>query len=113
MTQPQTNNQTNNVTNIGNPAIPTFEGAPVAIARMKISGASAIEATDDVVISTDDRVRLVGEYRVVGVRHTVDDKTGELVREQILKPLTIQLCPWDPTDPQDDGIVRARPQGRV
>jgi hypothetical protein len=100
---------TTNVASIGNPSIPSFEGAPVSTARMKISGASAIEAADDIVISTDDRVRLVGEYRVVGVQHSVDDKTGELVRVQVLKPIAIQLCPWDPTDPTDDGIVRARP----
>ena len=100
---------TTNVSSIGNPSIPAFEGAPVSTARMKISGRSDIEAADDIVISTDDRVRLVGEYRVTGVRHYVDEKTGDLVREQVLKPLSIQLCPWDPSDPTDDGIVRARP----
>jgi hypothetical protein len=85
MTQPATQPAT--VTQIGNPLIPA-----------------------DIVISTDDRVRLVGEYRVVGVRHDVDDKTGEVIRIQILKPISIQLCPWDPSDPTDDGIVRARPR---
>lgn len=88
---------------------PTFEGAPVQETRMKISGRSDIEESDGIVISTDDRVRLVGEYRVTGVRHYVDEKTGNLVREQVLKPLNIQLCPWDPSDPSDSGIVRARP----
>jgi hypothetical protein len=91
------------------PNAPTFEGAPVQETRMKISGRSDIEDSDGVVISTDDRVRLVGEYRVTGVRHYVDEKTGNLVREQVLKPLSIQLCPWDPSDPTDGGIVRARP----
>lgn len=91
------------------PNAPTFEGAPVQETRMKISGRSDIEDSDGIVISTDDRVRLVGEYRVTGVRHYVDEKTGNLVREQVLKPLSIQLCPWDPSDPQDNGIVRARP----
>lgn len=99
---------TTNVSSIGNPAIPQFEGTPVHAAHMKISGQAAIEATEDIVISVDDRVRLVGEYRVIGVRHSVNDK-GEVVREQILKPVLIQLCPWDPSDPTDNGIVKARP----
>lgn len=90
------------------PQIPRFEGADVSSVSIKISGKSEVAGADDVVISTDDRVRLVGEYRVTAVRHYVDDKTGEIVREQILKPLAIQLCPWDPSDPTDDGIVRAR-----
>lgn len=105
MTSPQ---PTTNVSSIGNPSIPQFEGTPVHAAHMKISGQSSIEATDDIVISVDDRVRLVGEYRVTGIRHTVNDK-GEVIREQILKPVLIQLCPWDPSDPKDNGIVKARP----
>lgn len=103
MTQPATN-----VHSIGNPAIPKFEGAPVATASMRISGQSTIEATEDVVVSVDDRIRLVGEYRVVGVQHTVN-KDGEVERVQVLKPILIQLCPWDPSDPQDTGIIKARP----
>lgn len=106
MTQPA--QTTTNVSSIGNPSIPQFEGAPVHAAHMKISGNTEIEATDDIVISTDDRVRLVGEYRVTGVRHEVN-KDGELVRVQVLKPVLIQLCPWDPSDPKDTGILKARP----
>lgn len=103
MTQPATN-----VHHFPSPAIPKFEGAEVSSVSIKISGRSEVVGAEDVVISTDDRVRLVGEYRVVGVRHFVDEKTGEITREQVLKPLSIQLCPWDPSDPTDDGIVRAR-----
>lgn len=103
-----TNTQGSNVSQLPvNPSIPNFEGAPVSSATMKIVGRSEIEDTEGVVITTDDRVRLVGEYRVTGVRHYVD-KNGELVREQTLKPLSVTLCPYDPSDPSDDGIVRAR-----
>lgn len=105
MTQPAT--QPSNVYSM--PSIPKFEGVEVHETRMKISGRSEIEESEGIVISTDDRVRLVGEYRVTGVRHYVDEKTGNLVREQMLKPLNIQLCPWDPSDPGDNGIVRSRP----
>lgn len=90
------------------PSIPKFEGAEVSATMIKISGKSEVESSEDIVISTDDRVRLVGEYRVVRVNHFVDEKTGEVHREQVLKPISIQLCPWDPADPTDDGIVRAR-----
>jgi hypothetical protein len=92
------------------PSIPPFEGAAVEGASIKISGNCPVESADDVLISIDDRVRLVGEYRVVGVNFKVDPKTGDTIREQLLKPISVQLCPWDPSDPTDDGIVRARPQ---
>lgn len=98
-----------NVSTFPNPAIPAFEGAPVQETTVKISGRSEIEDVESTVLSTDDRVRLVGEYRVTSVRHYVDEKTGNLVREQTLKPLNITLCPWDPSDPNDNGIVKARP----
>jgi hypothetical protein len=91
------------------PPIPDFEGAKVETCNIKVSGQATVDTYDDVIISLDDRVRLVGEYRVVGVRFYVNEKTGETVREQILKPLNLQLCPFDPSDPNDNGIVRARP----
>ncbi len=91
------------------PPIPKFEGAVVESTNTKIAGTAPIDADDHLVLSIDDRVRMVGEYRVVGVRFSVDPKTGDTVREQILKPIELALCPWDPADPTDDGIVRARP----
>ena len=100
-----------NVTSMGNPSIPRFEGLPVAALRVKISGLSQITGDDgDVmpVFSVDDRVRLVGEFKCVGVRHYVDPKNGEVIREQILAPIGVTTCPWDPQDPADDGVVRAR-----
>lgn len=108
MTQPATTGGANLA--LVKPPIPAFEGATVESANIKITGAATVEASEDVIIGIDDRVRLVGEYRVVGVHFKVDPKTGDTVREQILKPITVSLCPWDPADPTDDGIVRARPQ---
>lgn len=96
-------------TTAGIPAIPSFEGAPVATTSIKISGATSVETYGDEVVSLDDRVRLIGEYRCVQVTHMVDPKTGDAVRVQILKPLSVTLCPWDPSDPKDNGIVKARP----
>lgn len=96
-------------TTVATKSIPDFEGASIAATSMKITGTVEVDAEPDMVISLDDRVRLVGEYRVVGVSFKVDPKTGDTVREQILKPIEVQLCPWDPTDPTDNGIVKARP----
>lgn len=90
------------------PPIPKFEGATVESASTKITG-SAPMTDENVVLSIDDRVRMVGEYRVVGVRFEVDPKTGDTVRTQMLKPIELSLCPWDPSDPTDTGIVHARP----
>lgn len=89
------------------PPIPAFEGQAVDNSTIKISGLSAIEDVDGVVISTDDRVRLIGEFTVTGIRH-YRDKDGQLVREQVLKPVRVEMCPWDPNDPDDDGVIRAR-----
>lgn len=95
---------------LSQPPIPAFEGTPVAATRLRISGMSQADVGTDVVVSTDDMMRLVGEFRVVGVRHYVDEKTGDLIREHIAKPVQIDLCPFDPSDPSDDGVVRARPR---
>lgn len=92
-----------------NPPLPTFEGQVVESSTIKISGLSSLEGVEGKVVSTDDRVRLVGEFTVVSVKHFID-KDGKLCREQVLKPARIELCPWDPADPTDDGIVRARPR---
>lgn len=106
MTQPA--QQPANVTPLVQP-IPDFEKAPVSAAAIKISGTVSVDTYQDTIVSLDDRVRLVGEYRVVGVNFKVDEKTGETKREQILRPINLQLCPWDPADPNDQGIVKARP----
>jgi hypothetical protein len=92
---------------IAKPPVPTFEGHSVEGVRMKIAGQVTVMSTD--VVSVDDRLRIVGEFRVSGVRHYVDDKTGDLIREQIIRPIdgTVELTPWDAEDESDNGIVRA------
>jgi len=85
--------------------VPMFEGQSVDAVNMKVSGATSVDA-DDVVVSMDDRVRLVVECRVVGVHHYVNNN-GDLVRQQILKAADAELTPWNPDDPKDDGVIRA------
>lgn len=101
MTQPHP------VSHIGTPPFPLFEGRQVEGALIRISGATPLDEVGDVVVSVDDRVRMVAEYRVVGIRHYTDPKTGDLIREQLLKPLSARLTPWDPANPDDDGVIRA------
>jgi hypothetical protein len=91
-------------------ALPKFEGAQVGMTEIKISGQCAIEAVGDMTVSLDDLVRAVGVYRVVKVLHYVHPKTGETVRQQVLSPVeTLVVVPFDSSNPNDDGIVRARP----
>lgn len=89
------------------PPIPMFEGRQVDSCIMRISGATPLAEVDDMLVSVDDRIRLIGEYKVVSIRHFVDAKTGDLVREQLLKPQLATPAPWNPDDPNDDGVVRA------
>jgi hypothetical protein len=95
----------------GNAPVPhqrEFEKAQVGSSVVKISGACAVDTFDETV-SLDDRLRVVGEFRVVKVNHYVA-KDGSIVREQVLAPCgDLALVPWDPSNPGDDGIVRARP----
>ena len=88
--------------------IPAFEGRVVDGVRVKISGSAPVDDLDEV-LSVDDRVLMLAEYRVVGVRHIVDEQTGNLIREHVIKPIRMDLHPWDASDPQDRGIVRAIP----
>jgi hypothetical protein len=89
-----------------------FEGADVGKSEIRITGTCVVDTPNisgEAEVSIDDRIRAVGEFRVVGVRFVVDEKTGEVTRQQLVKPIDIQLCPFDPSDPSDDGILRARP----
>lgn len=88
------------------PAIPKFEGREVNGTQIRISGAMPLENLDHLVLGVDDWVHLEGDYRVVSVRHYADPKTGDLIREQVLRPMKADIKPWDPTDPKDDGVLR-------
>jgi hypothetical protein len=89
-------------------AYPKFEGHEVTAVEINITGAARVESLAGLLVSIDDRVRLVGDYRVSGVHHKTN-KDGELVRVMTLKVSELQLAPWDPSDPTDDGVVRSRP----
>ena len=96
-------------TSVDRHALPAFEKAPVSRTEIKISGQCAVNTFDEVAVGLDDRLRVVGEFRVVKVLHYVD-KAGEVVRQQVIAPISdLELVPWDPADPTDDGIVRVRP----
>lgn len=90
--------------------IPHFEGRPVDATIVKMSGQVPLdEALSETVLHMDDAVQLISMFRVVGVQHKVDEKSGQLVRVQILKPVEAALQPIDATNPDDEGIVRALP----
>ncbi len=86
----------------------TFEGQVVHGTEITIKGMAVVETLGGVVVGIDDRIRLVGEMRCISVSHK-PNKDGELVRVMVLKPANLELAPWDPADPDDDGILRARP----
>jgi hypothetical protein len=93
-----------------NPQAPTpypmFEGAVVEGCVIIISGVKGMDL--GAVLTTDDIVRLAGQFKCVKVEHKVDPKTGSLVRYQTLTPRELDVIPFDPADPSDDGIVRSR-----
>ena len=83
-----------------------FEGRVVDACVTKISGLTGLEDSGGLVLHTDDRLRLVVEARVTGVNHSVD-KDGKLIRTHSVKVIVADPAPWDPTDPNDDGVLRA------
>jgi hypothetical protein len=87
----------------------TFEGKPVSAIRLRFTGLSAPLECADRVAGVDDLVRVSIEGRVVAVDHKVDDKTGELIRVQTVKPLDMDFLPFDDSDPNDTGIIRVEP----
>lgn len=91
--------------------IPAFEGHPVAATAVKITGALITDDLQGIVLRQDDVVQVFTQYRVVGVHHNADEKTGELTRVQILRPVVMVLAPIDPSDPNDIGIIRALAPG--
>lgn len=89
------------------PEIPKFEGKDVAAAVVEFSGnLKGLPDDPNLVIGIDDRVRLAGVYRVTEVKHVIDPATGEIIRKQILRPVTMDRIPFDPADPSDDGVLR-------
>lgn len=85
---------------------PSFEGKPVDAVRVVQTASRGAFDGVDTVMSVDDRVLVMAQFVCVGVSHEVDDKTGNLVRVQTLKPVEMILHPWDVNDPEDDGVLR-------
>lgn len=90
-----------------NDSIPPYEGHPVSQTAVRVTGKLITEDLQGVVLRHDDVVQVMTQYRVVGVHHDIDDKTGEMVRVQIIRPIEMVLAPYDPSDPQDIGILRS------
>lgn len=94
-----------NVSRLREPAM--FEGKPVDRMEVKITGVKGLsEAYDQVKVNIHDRVRLVVETRVKGISHYLD-KDNQLVRLQEVVATAVDLVPWDPQNPDDDGVLRA------
>lgn len=87
-----------------------FEGAAVTKYEIKVAGKTAVDGDDNISVTLDDIVRMVGVYRVTDVHFYADKKTGETVRQHTLSPVeNLQVTPFDASNPNDDGIIRARP----
>jgi hypothetical protein len=70
---------------------PPFEGNPVEGARIRITGAAALDVGDEV-SGIDDTVTLRVLGRVTGIDHKVDKVTGQLVRHHTVTVLeAVQL----------------------
>lgn len=83
-----------------------FEGKPVDRMEVKITGVKGLsEAYDQVKVNIHDRVRLVVETRVKGISHYLD-KDNQLVRLQEVVATAVDIVPWNPADPSDDGVLR-------
>lgn len=82
-----------------------FEEKKVDIIETKVTGASSFEAIKGWSLGIDDRVRAVFEARVTKVTHIMRD--GQLVRLQEIKVSDIKPAPWDPSNPNDYGVIHA------
>jgi hypothetical protein len=86
---------------------PSYEGHPVEGVMIKMSGSMLAEGMEDVVVGIDDIVQVVSQFRCVGVHHDVEKSTGKLIRVQILRPIEAALAPFDPSNPEDRGILHS------
>lgn len=87
------------------PEVPMFEGKPVEATRLKVTSPThGLEI--DKVLRMDDIIRVVIEARVSDVAHKVNERTGALIRHQSAKVISAALIPWNPEDPNDEGVLR-------
>lgn len=96
---------------LGDPVDPTegdrtFEGRVIEGSEVKITGVTTLDGLNDWKLAVDDRVRFVTEARVTAVSHTLD-KDGNLRRQHTIKAIRVEPTPWNPGDPNDQGVLRA------
>lgn len=87
------------------PNVPYFEGKLVHSTSLKLSSATGLDI-DDRVLRTDDIIHVLVDARVSGINHLVDERTGKMERVQTAKVLDVTLVPWNPSDPDDEGVLR-------
>lgn len=87
------------------PEVPMFEGKPVEATRLKVTTAGGGLEIDGV-LRMDDIIRVVIEARVSQINHQVNESTGGLIRHQSAKVISAELTPWNPSDPNDTGVLR-------
>lgn len=87
------------------PEIPFFEGKPVTTTKLKVTSTAGLDI-NNVVLKSDDIIRIVVEARVSKVSHDVNERTGEMERVHTAKAISVEIAPWNPADPNDTGIFR-------
>ena len=87
------------------PDIPFFEGKPVTTTKLKVTSTAGLDI-ENRVLKTDDIIRIVVEARVAGVNHVVNERSGEMERVHTAKALTVEITPWNSSDPEDTGVFR-------
>lgn len=73
--------------------------------RLKITSATNLECEDQV-LHHDDIIRVMVDARVTRIGHDVNEKDGTLERVQTVKALDVQIVPFNPNDPNDNGVLR-------
>lgn len=81
-----------------------FEGRQVDAVETKITGVASFTDSNPR-LQIDDRVRIVVEARVTGVNHI--EKDDKLIRQHTVKAIFVEPTPWDPSNPNDHGVLRA------
>lgn len=90
---------------VPNPPVPLFEGKLVHSTSLRLASATGLDI-EDRVLKVDDIIHVLVDARVSQVNHVVDERTGKMQRVQSAKVLDVTLVPWNPEDPDDEGVLR-------